>query len=116
MKKILFVCTVAGILCCLMACASKENDIKKVYEENYFEIEEVEVSDFGYENDEVTFAFKAVKEGETEATIISFSDSSTASEFYNLQYKRKDEESGLKKSRNIVIFGSKEAVELIGNK
>ncbi len=116
MKKFLLFSVLIFIVCGLAACTPRVEDIQKKYEENDFEIKNVSADDYGLDNDDITYAFKAVKEGETEATVISFSDGNTASEFYNKQYRLKDETSELIKKGNTVIFGSKDAVKLAGNK
>lgn len=116
MKKFFAFCLLAGLVFCLAACTPTSEDLQKKYKDNDFEIEDVTVSEYGYGDDDITYAFKAVKSDDNEVTVISFYNGNEASEFYNAQYALKNDKIDIMKIGNTVIIGTKEAVCLADNK
>lgn len=117
MKKYLIAGFLVCALCLLAACTPRVEDLKQTYKENDFEIQSVEIAELGIgENEEIFYAFKAVKSDESEATVVSFSNGNAASKYYNEQYAQKGTDNGVLKIGNTVITGSKEAVEIVKNK
>lgn len=120
MKRVFILAAIAGIAFCLAACTPSGEDLRKKYQENDFVVHTLDESDLKTLNlncnqDDITYAFKAKKDDNNEATVISFADGRNASEFYNSRYAVK-KDMDLVKIGNTVIFGSKEAVSLAKNK
>ncbi len=120
MKKVFILAVIAGMVVCLAACTPSGEDLQQKYRENDFVVHALDESDLmtldlECDRDDIAYAFKAKKDKDNEATVISFADGQNASEFYNRQYAVK-KDMDLVKIGNTVIFGSKEAVSLAKNK
>ena len=129
MKKFIKVIVLAMafvlVFATLASCGKSINSIQKKAEKEGYEVEEVDSSLFSMvnaalllagEDGEVEAAIEVEKETDDDylyATVIEFTNASTAKKYVELFEKEVDDEEIMERSGKVVIVGDKAAVEAI---